>query len=72
MAFPLDKLSAEFESALDRARHFAEERSHASIAPEHLLYVMFEDKAMTASLTRAGISPTPMLASLTVRLIDCP
>lgn len=68
MAFPLDKLSAEFETALDRARRFAEERRHASIAPEHLLYVLLEEKAMTAYLTRAGISPAPMLAALTVRL----
>lgn len=72
MAFPLDKLSAEFEAALDRARNFAEERRHPGITPEHLLYVLLEDKAATAYLTRVGISLSPVLMALTVRLNRIP
>ena len=73
MAIPLDKLSADFESALDRARLFTEERGHASIAPEHLLFILLnEETAMTASLIRAGISIAPVLADLTVRLNRLP
>ncbi|MCU1224446.1 MAG: ATPase domain protein [Edaphobacter sp.] len=73
MALPLDKLSAEFESALDRARYFAEERRHASIAPEHLLYVLLDgDTAVTAYLIRAGVSLAPVFAALTVLLNRLP
>lgn len=73
MAIPLDKLSTDFEDALERARLFAEERKHASIAPEHLLYILLEEEtALTAHLGRAGISTTPVLASLTARLNHVP
>jgi ATP-dependent Clp protease ATP-binding subunit ClpB len=73
MAIPLDKLSADFESALDRARLFAEERKHASIAPEHLLFVLLEDEtAVMAYLARAGVSVAPVLAALTARLNRLP
>jgi ATP-dependent Clp protease ATP-binding subunit ClpB len=69
MAIPLDKLSADFESALDRARHFADERKHASIAAEHLLFVLLdEETGVAAYLTRAGVSLAPVLAALTARL----
>ena len=69
MAIPLDKLSPDFESALDHARLFAEERKHAGIAPEHLLFVLFdEDTAVTASLSRKGISLAGVLTALTSRL----
>src|ERR1700744_2738686 len=73
MTIPLDKLSADFEGTLDRARLFTEERGHASIAPQHLLFIMLnEETAMTASLIRAGISIAPVLADLTVRLNRLP
>jgi len=73
MAISLDKLSADFEDALERARLFAEERKHANIAPEHLLYILLEEEtAMAAYLGRAGISTTPVLAALTVRLNRLP
>jgi ATP-dependent Clp protease ATP-binding subunit ClpB len=73
MAIPLDKLSAEFESALDRARLFAEERGHASIAPEHLLFVLLdEETAIAACLARAGVSIVPVIAALTARINRLP
>ncbi|HEY4050715.1 MAG TPA: AAA family ATPase, partial [Acidobacteriaceae bacterium] len=73
MAIPLDKLSADFERALDRARLFAEERKHASIAPEHLLFVLLEDEtAVMAQLGRTGVSVAPVLAALTARLNRLP
>src|ERR1700747_1458902 len=73
MAIPLDKLSGEFESALDRARLFTEERGHASITPEHLLFILLnEETSMTACLIRAGISIAPVLADLTERLNRLP
>src|ERR1700744_3968136 len=73
MTIPLDKLSADFEGTLDRARLFTEERGHASIAPQHLLFIMLnEETAMTACLIRAGISIAPVLADLTARLNRLP
>jgi len=69
MVIPLDKLSADFESALDHARLFAEERKHASIAPEHLLFVLLDqDTATTTHLARAGVTVAPVLAALALRL----
>lgn len=73
MAIPLDKLSPELEDALERARHFAEERKHGSIAPEHLLFVLLdEETSMAAMLERAGVSTTPVLAALTARVNKLP
>ena len=73
MAIALDKLSLDFESALDRARLFAEERRHGSIAPEHLLFILLdEETAMTARLAQAGVSIAPALAALTARLNRLP
>lgn len=73
MSIPLDKLSTDFESALDRSRLFAEERKHASIASEHLLYVLFDGETVTAAhLVRAGVSSALVLATLTARLNKFP
>jgi ATP-dependent Clp protease ATP-binding subunit ClpB len=73
MAIALDKLSLDFESALDRARLFAEERRHGSIAPEHLLFILLdEETAMTSRLAQAGVSIAPALAALTARLNRLP
>ena len=73
MVIPLDKLSADFESALDHARLFAEERKHASIAPEHLLFVLLDqDTATTTHLARAGVTVAPVLAALALRLNRLP
>jgi len=69
MTIPLDKLSADLEDALERARLFAEERKHASIAPEHLLYILLDEETATAAhLGRRGASTAPALAALTARL----
>ena len=69
MAIPLDKLSADFEDTLQRARLFAEERKHSSIAPEHFLYVLLDEETPTsAHLRRGGISTTPILAALIASL----
>jgi len=73
MAIALDKLSLDFESALDRARLFAEERRHGSIAPEHLLFILLdEETSLTARLAQAGVSIAPALAALTARLNRLP
>jgi len=69
MTIALDKLSLDFESALDRARLFAEQRRHGTITPEHLLFILLDDEtAMTARLAQAGVSIAPALAALTARL----
>lgn len=73
MAIPLDKLSPDLEDALERARLFAEERKHAGIAPEHLLFVLLdEETALAAMLGRAGVSTTPVLAALAARVNKLP
>jgi ATP-dependent Clp protease ATP-binding subunit ClpB len=73
MAIPLDKLSPELEEALERARLFAEERKHASIAPEHLLFVLLdEETVLAAMLGRTGVSTTAALAALTARVNKLP
>src|SRR5262245_34399080 len=46
----LDKLSIEFERALENARHFAERRDDAFIAPVHLLHVVFENHGALAAI----------------------
>jgi ATP-dependent Clp protease ATP-binding subunit ClpB len=69
MAIPLDKLSPEFEDALERARLFAEEREHASIAPEHLLFrLLDEETAIATALERGGASIPRVLSALTTRM----
>jgi ATP-dependent Clp protease ATP-binding subunit ClpB len=73
MAIPLDKLSTGFESALDRARLFAEDRKHSSIAPEHLLFVLLDEETRVAAyLARRGVSLAPVLTTLTTRLNRLP
>jgi ATP-dependent Clp protease ATP-binding subunit ClpB len=69
MAIPLDKLSPAFEDALEHARLFAEERKHANIAPEHLLFVLFdEDAFLSMQLAKTGVSTTPLLSALTAKI----
>jgi ATP-dependent Clp protease ATP-binding subunit ClpB len=73
MAIPLDKLSTDLESALDRARLFAEERKHAGIVPEHLLFVLLDQEtAVAAHLAQAGVTVAPVLAALAMRLNRLP
>jgi ATP-dependent Clp protease ATP-binding subunit ClpA len=69
MAIALDKLSPALEDSLERARLFAEERKHAAIAPEHLLYVLFDDETpLSAQLAKSGISAAHLLTSLTAKI----
>jgi ATP-dependent Clp protease ATP-binding subunit ClpB len=70
MAVPLDKLSDDFESILDRARLFAEERKHAAIASEHLLYVLLEQEA--SHQERTGASFDSAFAAFSARLNRLP
>jgi ATP-dependent Clp protease ATP-binding subunit ClpA len=73
MAIALDKLSPALEDSLDRARLFAEERKHAAIAPEHLLYVLFDDETpLCAQLAKSGISAAHLLTSLTAKINALP
>jgi ATP-dependent Clp protease ATP-binding subunit ClpB len=46
----LDKLSLEFDRALEDARHFAERRGEAFITPIHLLHVMLENNGALAAM----------------------
>ncbi|MBO0720300.1 MAG: AAA family ATPase [Blastocatellia bacterium] len=46
----LDKLSLEFERALEDARHLAERRGEAYITPIHLLHVMLDSNGALAAL----------------------
>jgi ATP-dependent Clp protease ATP-binding subunit ClpB len=46
----LDKLSLEFERALEDARHFAERRGEAFITPVHLLHVMLDTGGVLAAM----------------------
>jgi ATP-dependent Clp protease ATP-binding subunit ClpB len=46
----LDKLSLEFERALEDARHFAERRGEAFISPIHLLHVMLDTGGAFAAM----------------------
>jgi ATP-dependent Clp protease ATP-binding subunit ClpB len=46
----LDKLSLEFERALEDARHFAERRGEAFISPTHLLHVMLDTGGALAAM----------------------
>ena len=56
MSLDLDKLSAELEDALERARELAEERREAVIAPAHLLAVSCEaGRPLTNIFDRAGL-----------------
>jgi ATP-dependent Clp protease ATP-binding subunit ClpB len=46
----LDKLSLEFERALEDARHLAERRGEAFITPVHLLHVMLDTNGALAAM----------------------
>jgi ATP-dependent Clp protease ATP-binding subunit ClpB len=46
----LDKLSLEFERALEDARHFAERRGEAFITPIHLLHVLLDTGGSLAAM----------------------
>src|SRR5215510_9760178 len=46
----LNKLSLEFDRALEDARHFAERRGEAFISPLHLLHVMLENNGALAAI----------------------
>ena len=73
MAISLNKLSPSLETSLDRARLFAEERRHAAIAPEHLLYVLFDDYTpFAAQLAGSGVSREQLLAALTAKINSLP
>ncbi|HEX9001040.1 MAG TPA: AAA family ATPase, partial [Blastocatellia bacterium] len=64
----LDKLSLEFERALEDARHFAERRVEPFITPAHLLHVMFDGGGALAGLAeKQNISRASLLDFLTAR-----
>lgn len=67
----LDRLSVEFEKALDSARHFAERRGDAFITAGHLLYVLLEANGLLSSLVdRQDVNRQRLLDALTARLTD--
>ena len=69
MALNLDKLSGNYEEALERARLLAEKRQQAQITPFHLLYVVLEtDGAIAAVLEKAGVACAGLLEMLAGRL----
>jgi len=69
MPIALDKLSPALEEALERARLFAEQREHATIAPDHLLYVLFDDETpLTERFAKFGISTAQILNLLTANI----
>src|SRR6185436_17209285 len=69
MAIDLDKLSEDFESALESARALAEERGHSLITPPHMLYVLLDrESALAAMIEKAGVAPAPLLDALATRL----
>jgi ATP-dependent Clp protease ATP-binding subunit ClpA len=73
MSIPLDKLSPALEEPLERARHYAEERRHATIAPEHLLYVLFDGETQLSALfAKSGVSAPHLLSSLTAKINTLP
>ncbi len=67
----LDKLSLEFERALEDARHFAERRGEPFMTPAHLLYVMFDGGGPLAALAeKQSINRASLLDFLTARAND--
>src|SRR5262245_58337027 len=64
----LDKLSLEFERALEDARHFAERRGEACITPIHLLHVMLESGGPLAAMAeKQNLNRTRLLDLLTAK-----
>src|SRR5579862_5014339 len=69
MALNLDKLSGDFEDALERARLLAEKRQQAQITPLHLLYVILEaDSRISSMLRNAGVRCEALLDSIAAGL----
>ncbi len=69
MPIDLDKLSADLEDALERARLLAEQRQQAQITPVHMLYVLLDgESALASRLDRAGIACGPLLDAFSSRL----
>ena len=69
MALNLDKLSGNYEDALERARLLAEKRQQSLITPFHLLYVVLEtDGPIAAVLEKAGVGCAGLLEMLAGRL----
>jgi ATP-dependent Clp protease ATP-binding subunit ClpB len=69
MALNLDKLSSNYEDALERARLLAEKRQQSQISPLHLLYVILEaDSQIAAVLEKAGVAGAQLLDMLAGRL----
>ena len=67
----LDRLSLEFENALDNARHFAERRGEALITSNHLLFVLLEAGGVLSSLAnKQGADRQRVLDYLTGRLAE--
>ena len=65
----LDKISPQLEDALVRARAFAEERRHAAIDPDHLLWVIVEGSSQEeARLAASGCALPRLREQLAVRL----
>ena len=57
----LDKLSLEFERALENARHFAERRGEAFMTPVHLLSVLFDNGGPLAAMAEKQQVNRPLL-----------
>ncbi|MGO9086259.1 MAG: ATP-dependent Clp protease ATP-binding subunit [Candidatus Sulfotelmatobacter sp.] len=69
MAIDLDKISADLEEALERARVLAEQRQHSLITPAHMLYVMLDKESpLAAMLEKSGVACGPLLDALSTRL----
>lgn len=69
MAIDLDKISADLEEALERARMLAEQRQHSLITPAHMLYVLLDKESpLAAMLEKSGVACGPLLDALSTRL----
>lgn len=69
MAIDLDKISADLEEALERARLLAEQRQHSLITPAHMLYVLLDKESpLAAMLEKSGVACGPLLDALSTRL----
>lgn len=69
MAIDLDKISADLEEALERARLLAEQRQHSLITPAHMLYVLLDKESpLAAMLEKSGVACGPLLEALSTRL----
>lgn len=65
----LDKLSLEFEHALEAARQLAARRNEALMAPAHLLHVLFDVRGALGTLVeKQQVNRAAVLAALQMRL----